>query len=249
MRADVIVSMAVGVALVGVIVGAVVVAARPAPCSSWPAAGSPAPSRGSVLGVVPLADLGKIAFGAGVGFWLGSTLAELTDDLRIIVVLALAAGVLDTFSVFRPRDRPTCCSPRRRRPCRTSWSPFRPWLRGARRLLGLGTSDVLFFGLYLAAAVGYRLRVRLTLVAMVASLVVTVTVASGGGRCRRCRCCRWPSWRQRRPLAAALRRGRRATASADPLRTVPRLHLSKVATVSMWWVWGNMSTGVTAARP
>ena len=42
---------------------------------------------------------------------------------------------------------------------------------------GLGTSDVLFFSLYLAAAIGYRLRVRLTLVAMVASFVATVAIA------------------------------------------------------------------------
>ncbi len=105
----------------------------------------------------------------------------------------------------------------------------------------LGTSDVLFFGLYLAVAVGYRLRVRLTLVAMVVSFVVTVTVAL---------------WWRALPALPLLSLAFLA-ANADLIArrwTTPRRRrlayasLRKVATASMWWVWGNMSTGVTVSR-
>ncbi len=178
-RADVIVSMALGVALVGVMVGAIF-GARPAPQRMLVMAGAGlvCAVAGAVLGVVPLADLGKIALGAGAGYWLGSTLAELTADLRVVVGLALAAGVLDTASVFLPQGPTNLLL--------TKAPQTLPYFVVAFPTIGysvhdaysgLGTSDVLFFGLYLAAAIGYRLRVRLTLVAMVASFVATVTVA------------------------------------------------------------------------
>jgi hypothetical protein len=178
-RADVIVSMAIGVALVGVMVGAVVTA-RPAPRQALVVAGAGLACAvvGAVLGVVPLADLGKVAFGAGAGYWLGTSLTELTADLRIIVALAVAAGVFDAISVFAPQGPTNLLL--------TKAPQTLPYFVVAFPVIGyavhdaysaLGTSDVLFFGLYLAVAVGYRLRVRLTLVAMVASFVVTVTVA------------------------------------------------------------------------
>ena len=71
-RADVIVSMAIGVALVGVMVGAVV-RGPPAPRDALRGRRRTRLRRGRRRpGVVPLADLGKIALGAGAGYWLGS---------------------------------------------------------------------------------------------------------------------------------------------------------------------------------
>jgi hypothetical protein len=178
-RADVIVSMAIGVALVGVMVGGVV-AARPSPRRLLvvAAVGLVCAVAGSILGVVPLADLGKVAFGAGAGYWLGSSLAELTVDIRVIVAMAVAVGVLDAASVFLPQGPTHLLLTKAPQTVSYFVVAFPTMGYSVRDVYsGLGTSDVLFFGLYVAAAVGYRLRVRLTLVAMVASFVVTVTVA------------------------------------------------------------------------
>ena len=178
-RADVIVSMAIGVALLGVMVGAAVTA-RPSTKAMFVVAGIglACAVAGTVVNVVALSDLGKIAFGAGVGYWLGSSLGELTSDLRVIVVLAVAAGVFDAASVFLPQG-PTHLLLTKAPQTVAYFVVAFPTMGYAVRdaYSGLGTTDVLFFCLYLAAAVGFGLRVRLTLVAMVASFVATVTVA------------------------------------------------------------------------
>jgi len=178
-RADVIVSMALGVALVGVMIGAVF-ETRPAPRAMLVVAGVglAAAVVGLVFDVVPLADLGKIAVGAGLGYWLGATLSELSSDLRVIVGLAVAVGVLDAISVFAPQG-PTHLLLTRAPQAVPYFVVAFPTMGYAVRdaYSGLGTTDVLFFSLYLAAAIGYHLRVRLTVVAMVASFVATVTIA------------------------------------------------------------------------
>jgi len=176
---DVIVSMALGVALVGVMIGAVV-AGRPTQRAMLTLAGAglAAAVLGSVLDVVPLADLGKVAVGAGLGYWLGTSLAQLTADTRVIALLAVLVGALDTASVFLPQG-PTHL-------LLTKAPQTIPYFVIAFPTIGysvreaysaLGTTDLLFFTLYLAAALGYRLRWRLTLVAMVASFVATVALA------------------------------------------------------------------------
>ena len=178
-RADVIVSMALGVALVGVMIGAVF-ETRPAPRVMLAVAGAGLAVAvvGLVVGFVPLADLGKIAIGAGLGYWLGATLSELSADLRVIVGLAVAVGVLDAISVFAPQG-PTHLLLTRAPQAVPYFVVAFPTMGYAVRdaYSGLGTTDVLFFSLYLAAAIGYHLRVRLTLVAMVASFVATVAIA------------------------------------------------------------------------
>ncbi len=178
-RADVVLSMAIGVTLVGVMVGGVI-EPRPAPSRMLVVAGVGlvCAVAGSALGVVPLADLGKLAFGAGAGYWLGASLVAATPDLRVIVALAVAVGVLDTASVFLPQG-PTHLLLTKAPQTVPYFVVAFPTIGYAVRdaYSGLGTTDVLFFSLYLAAAVGYRLRVRLTLVAMVVSFVATVTVA------------------------------------------------------------------------
>ena len=166
-RADVIVSMALGVALLGIMVGAALTARLSTRTMLVVAGvGLACAVLGSALDVVALSDLGKIAFGAGVGYWLGTTLTELTDDLRVIVVLALAAGVFDAASVFLPQG-PTHLLLTKAPQTVTYFVVAFPTMGYSVRdaYSGLGTTDVLFFSLYLAAAVGFGLRVRLTLVA------------------------------------------------------------------------------------
>lgn len=178
-RADVIVSMAIGVALIGVMAGAVVTARPAASRLLWVAGlGLACAVVGTAFGVVALSDLGKIVFGVGAGYWLGSTLAELTDDVRLIVGLAVVIGVLDAASVFLPQG-PTHLLLTKAPQTVTYFVVAFPTIGYSVHdaYSGLGTSDLIFFGLFLAAAVGYGLRVRLTLVAMVASYVVTVAVA------------------------------------------------------------------------
>ncbi len=178
-RADVIVSMALGVALLGIMVGAALTARLSTKTMLVVAGvGLACAVLGSALDVVALSDLGKIAFGAGVGYWLGTTLTELTDDLRVIVVLALAAGVFDAASVFLPQG-PTHLLLTKAPQTVTYFVVAFPTMGYSVRdaYSGLGTTDVLFFSLYLAAAVGFGLRVRLTLVLMVASFVGTVAIA------------------------------------------------------------------------
>ncbi len=178
-RADVIVSMAIGVALVGVMAAALV-AVRPAAARLlWVAGfGLLCAVIGTALGAVALSDLGKIVFGVGAGYWLGSTLADLTDDVRLIVGLAVAIGVLDAASVFLPQG-PTHLLLTKAPQTVTYFVVAFPTIGYSVHdaYSGLGTSDLIFFGLFLAAAVGYGLRVRLTLVAMVASYVGTVALA------------------------------------------------------------------------
>jgi len=178
-RPDVIVSMAIGIALVGLMMGAVLTA-RPSPRTMLAVAlaGLACAVAGTALKVVPLADLGKIALGAGAGYWLGTSLAELTDDLRIIVGLAVLVGALDAASVFLPQG-PTRLLLTRAPQAIPYFVVAFPTMGYAVRdaYSGLGTTDVLFFALYLAAAVGYGLRVRLTLIAMIVSIVATVTIA------------------------------------------------------------------------
>ena len=108
---------------------------------------------------------------------------------------------------------------------------------------GLGVSDVLFFSLYLGAARRFGLRTGWSAVAMVASFLATIAAgdvvdgAAGApaavGRVPR---------RERRPAGA--RRAPwtgRAAGVSQPVRR-------NSATVSMWCVCGNMSTGATTSR-
>jgi len=181
-RADILVSMAVGVTLLALMMAGLLALQPPGGSTGRllvvAGIGLAAAVAGSLLHVVALADLGRIAFGGGVGLWLGFTLADLADDVRIIVGLALAVGVLDAASVFLPQG-PT-------RLLLTRAPGAVPYFVVAFPTLGykvseaysaLGTSDVIFFGLYAATTVAFRLRVRLTLAAMAASFVVTVALA------------------------------------------------------------------------
>lgn len=178
-RADVLVSMAVGVALLAVMVsGLLPLRGHGRALAVVAGAGLALALVGSLADLVVVADLGKIAFASAAGFWLGFTLATLTDDVRVMVGLAAAVAVLDTASVF------------------VSVGPTRLLLTQARSAIpyfvvafptsgyalhdyysALGTSDVIFFALYLAAAVAFGLRVRVTIVAMTVSFLATVALA------------------------------------------------------------------------
>jgi hypothetical protein len=178
-RADALVSMAVGITLLGLMAfGLLPLRHLGSRALLAAAAGLLVAIAGSALGVVALADLGRIAFGAGVGLWLGATLAALTGDVRVIVGLAVGVAVLDAASVFVSVG-PT-------RLLLTKAPSAIPYFVVAFPTVGyavrdaysaLGTSDVIFLCLYLAVAAAYGFRVRLTLVLMTASIVVTVALA------------------------------------------------------------------------
>jgi hypothetical protein len=178
-RADALVSMALGVTLLGLMVAGLLPLRHLGSRALLVAAvGLIVAIVGSALGVVALADLGKIAFGAGVGLWLGATLATLTGDVRVIVGLAVGVALLDAASVF------VSVGPTRllltRAPSAISYFVVAfPTIGYSIRdaYSALGTSDVIFFGLYLAVAAAYGLRVRLTLLFMGASIVATVALA------------------------------------------------------------------------
>jgi hypothetical protein len=178
-RADVIVSMSLGIALVALMVFALLpVRHLGSRALLLAAVGLLVAIVGSAVGVVALADLGKIAFGAGVGLWLGGALGALTGDVRVIVGLAVGVAALDAASVF------VAVGPTRL--LLTKAPGAIPYFVVAFPTIGyavrdaysaLGTSDVIFFSLYLAVAAAYGLRVRLTLALMAVSIVVTVAIA------------------------------------------------------------------------
>ena len=114
------------------------------------------------------ANVAKLAAAAGVGFWF----LTLFERLSWVVAVALVIPVVDFLSVWRG-------------PTRTIVSD-RPEVFGALSIafpvpgggsFQLGLPDVIFFALFLAAAARWRLRVRLTWLAMTASFGVTMALA------------------------------------------------------------------------
>ena len=122
----------------------------------------------------------------------------------------------------------------------------------AEAFTGLGVSDVIFFALYLAAAKRFGLRAGWSAVAMVASFLATIaaamwwTASAGPAPALRRRsspstptCCTGVFGAgESRSRRSERRRRSWAGARPQPAR-------SKSATVSMWCVCGNMSTGAT----
>jgi hypothetical protein len=178
-RADAIVSMAAGMAVLAVIVWGLLPLRRLGARLLIVAAVALAVALAATyLHATAVMDLAKIAVGAAVGFWLGTTLAELTEDVRWIVGIAVAVAVADAFSVFSPVGVTHYLL--------TKQPATVPYFVVAFPTIGyavrdaysaLGTADVIFFGLYLAAAAAFRLRVGATAAAMAASVVVTSAVA------------------------------------------------------------------------
>jgi len=180
LRLDIVVSMMLGASLLALIVyGLLPLRATGDRLLAFAAVGVLVAVAGHLADLAAIFDLGKILLGATLGFWLGAKLAELTGDVRWVAGIAVVVAVVDVVSVFASFGVTNLILTR---------SPETvPYFVVAFPTFGysvhngdysaLGTADVIFFGLYLVSAAIFGLRVRLTAVAMAASLVATVALA------------------------------------------------------------------------
>ena len=191
---------------------------------------------------MPAANVAKVVFAAALGIWIADEL----ERLSWIVIVAAVSAAVDIVSVAAGPTKAILD----KGPVVVGYFTVAVTWAGysyAEAYTGLGVSDVLFFALYLGAARRFRLRVGWSAVAMVASFLATIAAgdvvdgaagaaaAVGGVPRRRTPTC----W------CAASRRGGRGAAGGR--EGVSRAR-SKSATVSMWCVCGNMSTGATRSR-
>lgn len=178
-RADAIASMALGVALLAAMVwGLLPLRTQAGRLLVVAAVALVVAIAGTYFGATAVFDLAKIALGAAVGFWLGSTLAELTGDVRWIVGIAVVVAVLDALSVFSPVGVTHYLLTRQPQAVPYFVVAFPTFGYAVRDVYSaLGTADVVFFGLYLSSAAAFGLRVRATAIAIAVSIVVTVSVA------------------------------------------------------------------------
>jgi len=126
------------------------------------------------VGWLPGANVAKAVFAASVGLWLAAQI----DSLAIFVVVAVLAALVDTFSVLTAAG-PTNTLLNKAPQVVGYFTVAMTWFGYSYRdaYSAIGTSDLLFFSLYLGAALQFRLRVRLTVVAMTASFLLTVVLA------------------------------------------------------------------------
>ena len=198
------------------------------------------------LGWVPAANVAKVVFAAALGIWIAGEL----ERVSWIVLVAAVSAAVDIVSVAAGPTKAILD----KGPVVVGYFTVAVTWAGytyAEAFTGLGVSDVIFFALYLAAAQRFGLRTGWSAVAMVASFLGTIAMAM------------WWTALPALPLlslaflavnADLLYRkpagwGRDASdgvnsgAEGRPGRRQPVR--SKSATVSMWCVCGNMSTGAT----
>lgn len=134
----------------------------------------------TLIDSILLADAGKVALGSGLGFLLGAKLAELTEDVRWVVGVALVVAVVDAFSVFSPVGVTNMILTKAPDtvPYFVVAFPVSGYSMEAGDYSALGTADVIFFALYLVSAAVFGLRVRATAAAMVVAVAVSVAIAS-----------------------------------------------------------------------
>lgn len=180
-HADLVASMALGMALLAVVVYALL-PLRHEPGVLWAIAGGGLATAviGHLVDVVVLSDAGKVAFGTAVGFLLGAKLAELTRDVRWVVGVALVVAAVDAFSVFSSVGVTNLILTKAPEsvPYFVVAFPAFGYSLQAGEYSALGTADVIFFGLYLVSAAAFALRTRATAVAMVVSVALSVAIAS-----------------------------------------------------------------------
>jgi len=124
------------------------------------------------LGWVPAANVAKVVFAAALGIWIAGEL----ERVSWIAIVAAVSAVVDIVSVAAGPTRAILD----KGPVvvgyfivAATWSGY----SYAEAFTGLGTSDVLFFALYLGAARRFRLRTGWSAVAMVASFLCTIALA------------------------------------------------------------------------
>jgi len=138
------------------------------------AAALPAALLFSYLGWAPAANLAKVFLAVALGLWLVLQI----PDVRIIVLIALIVPVVDAFSVFSslgPTHTLLATQPQAINYFAVLFTWFGYSYREA--YSAIGTSDLIFFSLYLGATLAFRLRPRLTLALMTVSFALTVALA------------------------------------------------------------------------
>ncbi len=124
------------------------------------------------LGWVPAANVAKVVLAGALGIWIAGEL----ERLSWIVIVAAASAAVDIVSVAAGPTKAIL----EKGPAVVGWFTVAvTWLgySYSEAYTGLGTSDVLFFALYLGAARRFGLRTGPSAAAMVASFLVTIAVA------------------------------------------------------------------------
>ena len=117
------------------------------------------------------ADLAKILLAAALGSWM----AAQVQTVAVIVLIAGLSTIVDMYSVFAgPTKVLLARAPQTVDYFVVTLPLFGYTLREA--YSALGTSDLLFFALYLGATLVFDLRLRLTLVCMTASFLATMVI-------------------------------------------------------------------------
>ena len=125
----------------------------------------------TAAGAGAVADFAKLAAVTAIAFWLIPHL----EDLVLIVVVAAIIPFVDAWSVWRG---PTHVIVTNRHHVFEKLSFAFP-IPGEHNAANLGLPDLLFFALFLAAAVRFRLRPGWTWLAMTASFGATLAIAVG----------------------------------------------------------------------
>jgi hypothetical protein len=124
------------------------------------------------LGLLPLANVAKIAGAAALGLWV----AENLENASWVVLVAVVSAVVDIASVYGGPTKALLEEGPRVVGYFTvalTWFGYPP----AEGYTALGISDMVFFSLYLGAARRFGLRAGCSAVAMVTSFVVTIVLA------------------------------------------------------------------------
>jgi hypothetical protein len=124
------------------------------------------------LGWVPAANVAKVVFAAALGIWIAGEL----ERLSWVVIVAAVSAAVDIVSVTAGPTKAIL----EKGPVVVGWFTVAvTWLgySYSEAYTGLGTSDVLFFALYLGAARRFGLRTGWSAVGMVASFLGTIALA------------------------------------------------------------------------
>ena len=125
------------------------------------------------LGWVPAANIAKVVLAGALGLWIAGEL----ERVGWVVIVAAVSAAVDVASVAVGPTRIIL----ERGPMVVGWFTIAVTWMGypySEAYTGLGTSDMLFYALYLGAARRFGLRAGWSAVAMVASFLCTVALAT-----------------------------------------------------------------------
>lgn len=175
-RANVMVSLACALTLIALfVVGLAPLRALGHRLLAVAAVALPLAMLSTYLGWLPASNLAKVVFAVALGLWLAAQI----ESLRVIAVIAAVAALVDIYSVFLGPTRALLSHAPQTLPY---FAVALTWFGYSYReaYSAIGTSDLIFFGLYLGAAFVFRLRRAATVVVMTASFLVTVALALWG---------------------------------------------------------------------